>query len=73
MGARVISHLEFVSQAEDFLRNNGTNLSAVFDAEVAFQTYAADPQPWHVVSENNPTGDPVVGMITAEGSWWTVD
>lgn len=70
--SEVMSEFMFISHATEVLRSFGT-FGAVFNAEIAYQTYSADPQRWHVVSGHNPTGDPVLAMLITEGPWWSLD
>lgn len=41
-----------------------------FDEDRAVAAYVADPDRFDERDEDNPDGNPVVGLILAEGPWW---
>ena len=45
----------------------------VVDVDKACEAYAADPTRFAQVTQDNPDGDPVTGILLTDGPWWVAE
>lgn len=66
-----LTKTEFISAISDALVANRSTLGGMtIDPDKAWAAYAADPERWHKVTEDNPAGHVGAAFVLAEGDWW---
>lgn len=73
MGIEPLTRGQFLDRLADLTPTTLDGEGQQIDPDRAWAAYQANPERFHRPDQDNPTGDPIVALILADGPWWIDD